>query len=176
MTRHAIISNGDEKQIARYLPDNYAVTRVLPDGSVLIAGEDHAGWTLDDYVIPRLASGLYWAEEITHERAVQEITEANIATVTDLPEPENDLYGYDGVSYALGDRVEIHPGTDYWMRGARYGTVVRVSLTPKDRVHVQLDKVAGAIAGTADTFRLIESDYFARESACEIEEAFRGTL
>lgn len=160
MTRYALISNGNEKQIARYLPDNYTVTRVLPDGSVLIAGEDHAGWTLEDYVIPRLASGLYWTEEIAHERAVLEITGANIAAVTDLPEPQNDLYGYDGSAYAVGDRVEIHPGTDHWMRGARYGTVVRTSLTPKDRVHVRLDKVAGTVAGTADTFQLIESDFW----------------
>jgi hypothetical protein len=30
----------------------------------LIAGRDVAGWTLDDYVIPRLASGMYYAEEV----------------------------------------------------------------------------------------------------------------
>ena len=29
-----------------------------------IAGRDVAGWTLDAYVIPRLASGLYFATEI----------------------------------------------------------------------------------------------------------------
>lgn len=30
----------------------------------VIAGEDKAGWTLDDYVKPRYASGLIWATEI----------------------------------------------------------------------------------------------------------------
>jgi hypothetical protein len=30
----------------------------------VIAGEDVAGWMLDDYVIPRLASGLIFANEI----------------------------------------------------------------------------------------------------------------
>jgi hypothetical protein len=30
----------------------------------VIQGEDNAGWTLDDYVIPRLASGLHFAKEI----------------------------------------------------------------------------------------------------------------
>lgn len=30
----------------------------------VIAGEDTAGWTLDDYVIPRYGSGLIWAMEI----------------------------------------------------------------------------------------------------------------
>jgi hypothetical protein len=30
----------------------------------LIGGRDSCGWTLDDYVIPRLASGMYFAEEV----------------------------------------------------------------------------------------------------------------
>jgi hypothetical protein len=67
----------------------------------------------------------------------------------------SDVYGYDGIAYGLGDRVEIHPASDFWMRGARFGTVVGV--TPKDRVHVRLDKVSGKVVGKADTFRLIES-------------------
>lgn len=46
----------------RYLPSNYHVTGATPD-EIYIAGEDHAGWTLDDYVIPRLASGLIVAKE-----------------------------------------------------------------------------------------------------------------
>jgi hypothetical protein len=31
----------------------------------LIEGEDNAGWTLDGYVIPRLASGLIFAKEVS---------------------------------------------------------------------------------------------------------------
>jgi len=50
--------------VAVYLPSNYRVTGTDDDGAVLIEGDDNAGWTLDGYVIPRLASGLYWAEEI----------------------------------------------------------------------------------------------------------------
>ena len=34
------------------------------DGQTVIAGRDVAGWTLDAYVIPRLASGLYFAAEV----------------------------------------------------------------------------------------------------------------
>ena len=34
------------------------------DGETVIGGRDVAGWTLDAYVIPRLASGLYFATEI----------------------------------------------------------------------------------------------------------------
>jgi hypothetical protein len=34
------------------------------EGQTVIAGRDRAGWTLEGYVIPRLASGLYFASEI----------------------------------------------------------------------------------------------------------------
>lgn len=37
-----------------------------------------------------------------------------------------------------GDRVELHPGTDLWMSGARYGDVTRVTRT---HVHVRVDKL-----------------------------------
>ena len=69
---------------------------------------------------------------------------------------EMTAYGYDGNGYNVGDRVEIHPGTDQWMMGAQYGVVVRMSQTPKDRVHVKLDKLPRRVfAGTEDTFRRI---------------------
>ena len=50
--------------VEQYLPDNYTAT-LLDDyyGTVIIVGRDHLGWTLDEYVIPRLASGLYSAFE-----------------------------------------------------------------------------------------------------------------
>lgn len=35
------------------------------------------------------------------------------------------------------DRVQLHPGTDLWMRGARFGTVVKVGRNK--RVQVLLD-------------------------------------
>jgi hypothetical protein len=70
MERFAIVwSIWSEKPevIATYLPGNY---KVLWSGTyidrevVVIRGEDDAGWTLDNYVLPRLASGLHPAEEI----------------------------------------------------------------------------------------------------------------
>ena len=50
-------------RIAAYLPRNYAVVPptvndIGAPAVVRIAGVDRAGWTADDYVIPRLASGL----------------------------------------------------------------------------------------------------------------------
>lgn len=88
--------------------------------------------------------------------------------------------GYDGNSYEVGDRVELHPrldgrlhhcepgggpcgtlvdwhlATNLWMRGARFGVVVGSSLTPKDRVRVRLDKFPKTTFGASeDTFRAI---------------------
>jgi len=46
--------------VAAYLPGNYRVTGGQ-DGAVIVEGEDHAGWTAEGYVIPRLASGMMFA-------------------------------------------------------------------------------------------------------------------
>jgi hypothetical protein len=62
--------------------------------------------------------------------------------------------GYDGNGYGLHDRVELHPGCDLWMRGARYGEVVGCSRTPADRVHVRLDNRPGSLVkGYGESFR-----------------------
>ena len=63
------------------------------------------------------------------------------------------LYGYDGRAYGIGDRVELHPGTDLWMRGARYGLVVGTSLTENDRVKILLDHNCRRYSGSESTFR-----------------------
>lgn len=60
--RRAVVYS-DSPSIKNYLPTRYWVTGV-EDGKTYIAGEDFRGWTLDDYVIPRLASGMFRAEEI----------------------------------------------------------------------------------------------------------------
>jgi hypothetical protein len=70
---------------------------------------------------------------------------------------QTDAYGYDGSAYTVGSRVELHPGTDLWMQGARFGVVTGMSLTPRDRVKVRLDKVPGrTFSGSAATFRCVE--------------------
>lgn len=70
--RFATVTNArDAKQLWAYLPSNY----VIVGGDLgepgkpayVIAGVDEAGWTLDGYVIPRLASGLIFATEIDPE-------------------------------------------------------------------------------------------------------------
>ena len=32
-------------------------------------------------------------------------------------------------TFKPGDRVELHPGCDLWMRGAKFGTVVEIQTT-----------------------------------------------
>ena len=45
--------------------------------------------------------------------------------------------GFTVSDFATGDRVEIHPCTDLWMMGARFGTVIKLG---RKFVHVELDK------------------------------------
>jgi len=73
--RYAVIKGSgiSEDAVDAYLPFNYkvAASGVGEDGrdAVVIRGEDDSGWTLDDYVLPRLASGLYFGAEITAHEA-----------------------------------------------------------------------------------------------------------
>jgi hypothetical protein len=60
-----VVSDSPLETVQRYLPANYEATQL--GDRVFIAGRDNAGWTLDDYVIPRLASGLHTVREITAE-------------------------------------------------------------------------------------------------------------
>ncbi len=76
--RIAIVKNEwNRDRVVPYLPESYDVQRftlALPDGEVVerlfIIGMDVAGWTLDEYVIPRLASGLIFVEEITRTKEI----------------------------------------------------------------------------------------------------------
>ena len=64
--RKARVTRGNirTKEVEAYLPRGYEVVRKIDKNTVEIAGRDHAGWTLDGYVLPRLWSGLFGAEEI----------------------------------------------------------------------------------------------------------------
>ena len=55
---------GTTEELNRYMPANYGVAE-LGTGHQIIVGYDHAGWTMDGYVLPRLASGLHFATEVT---------------------------------------------------------------------------------------------------------------
>lgn len=69
--RYALTSSRADA-VAPYLPANYSARSLTERDRVgdsrmltLISGVDRAGWTLDGYVIPRLASGLHFAREIS---------------------------------------------------------------------------------------------------------------
>jgi hypothetical protein len=66
VTRKAVIRSTEGAAIARYLPSNYQVigTTGAPEHWTIIEGFDNAGWTLDGYVLPRLASGMFYGEEV----------------------------------------------------------------------------------------------------------------
>ena len=38
--------------------------------------------------------------------------------------------------FAIGQRVQMHPATDAWMSGDRYGEIIKLT----SKVHVKLDK------------------------------------
>lgn len=62
--RRAVVKNETNvRRVKAYLPSNY-VPVLDPQGGITIVGHDNAGWTLEDYVIPRLASGLIVAQEV----------------------------------------------------------------------------------------------------------------
>jgi len=48
----------------------------------------------------------------------------------------NNFYHTSSSEFRKGMRVQLHPGTDLWMRGDRYGTVTRIM---KRSVHVKTD-------------------------------------
>ena len=68
--KFAYIESAERSPLAtveRYLPSAYVARQV--GRGILIMGEDVAGWTLTNYVIPRLASGLHFAREIDADEA-----------------------------------------------------------------------------------------------------------
>ena len=87
------------------------------------------------------------------------------------PKSKRDVTGYDGNGYTVGDRVELHPGMDLWMRGARFGVVTRVRerhgsmlrdghtgpLFPPAITSVKVDVTGRTISRPADRFRAVGS-------------------
>ena len=54
-TRYAVVrGHRSVSEVEAYLPSNYEVVREM-GSEVLISGVDRAGWTLEDYVIPRFS-------------------------------------------------------------------------------------------------------------------------
>jgi hypothetical protein len=63
--RIAIAATGKSKSVAQYLPNNFKVLgRTLDNTGTIIVGVDDHGWSLDQYVIPRLGSAMIHCEEV----------------------------------------------------------------------------------------------------------------
>lgn len=45
-------------------------------------------------------------------------------------------------TFEPGDRVELHPGCDLWMQGARFGTIHAASTAVSDAWIVRIDHTA----------------------------------
>jgi hypothetical protein len=60
-----VMGRSDPSELEAYLPANYRLIGGDAESGWIIEGEDDAGWTLDEYVIPRLASGLLACVEVT---------------------------------------------------------------------------------------------------------------
>lgn len=72
VTRRAVVRTSQADQVRAYLPANYRVVGSVEtfDGiaHVTVEGCDLHGWTLTEYVLPRLASGLHSGVEVTAEQ------------------------------------------------------------------------------------------------------------
>lgn len=126
--RRALVS-APPLTVAAYLPSNYKVVDTIDD-RVVIEGEDAAGWTLHDYVIPRLASGLIHAVESAKVKLRIENTYEDDETIVTwpvlevkLPVPDEDddarddweytqIHDHTGVSNLEG--MDDHTSGDSW--------------------------------------------------------------
>lgn len=80
-TRYAIVPTTAAAKVAVYLPPGYHVVGYVNEREVLIAGEDHLGWTLDGYVLPRLQSGAYYGREVSGDEVPSIVADADGAQV-----------------------------------------------------------------------------------------------
>ena len=68
MTVHTVTVKGESRVVSRFLPHNYVVVgEDVERGTTTFQGEDEHGWTLEDYVLPRLSSGWIFPVEVISE-------------------------------------------------------------------------------------------------------------
>lgn len=113
--RKAVINRtASLNQVEQYLPANYSACTTAD--RIVISGQDNAGWTLDGYVIPRLASGLIFAEEVPAEDVVLAIRVGeDVFAVTDridgTPEPE--IVVSEACTLCGGTYILVHAAAPY---------------------------------------------------------------
>lgn len=57
-------------------------------------------------------------------------------------------------NYWYGKRVELHPGTDAWMRGDRYGTVIAVG--NNNTLRVKMDRSGRTFRVPRDSVNVVD--------------------
>lgn len=67
-------------QVRPYMPTNYHVAEAT-DGKALVYGTDDHGWTMEDYVIPRLGSGMIAATQISKVDFQNELKNGEVLTL-----------------------------------------------------------------------------------------------
>lgn len=107
--RKAIVRKQADKvdAIRRYMPSNYSAAVVGED--VVLTGKDSAGWTLEDYVIPRLASGLYFAEVLDFDTLRDKIAFEKAERAARYAEFDALVREARVAAQAAGEAVEIAP-------------------------------------------------------------------
>jgi len=79
--RLAKVWSANTEEVAQYLPSNYMVVGFdLEQDNLIIAGIDNHGWTLEDYVIPRLGSALMHCEKLCLNETMTEMREREAVT------------------------------------------------------------------------------------------------
>jgi hypothetical protein len=105
-------------------------------------------------LVTSTTSAFYTDPSAAHEKALKDRRQGALSTVI-TPETNHGVHRFVVVSkwrkspnlgdgfyhtapseFTPGQRVQLHPGMDLWMRGARYGTVKKIG---RDRVHVEID-------------------------------------
>lgn len=111
--KYALINTDRVDTVSRYLPANYDAVPFGP--FVLVYGTDNRGWTLEDYVLPRLASGLFYP--VPEDQAQVEFKGGVLSLVDpdepfDPPAAEVWVLDFEGwrASYTTG----FDPGWEAW--------------------------------------------------------------
>lgn len=70
-----LVEGRDIGRVSAYLPRGWEVVDTdetgLDGDSCIVRGVESAGWTFNDYVQPRLESGLLWADELEDGEALE---------------------------------------------------------------------------------------------------------
>lgn len=179
--RFALVRNADsESQLERYLPEDYTVVGQFQDGRganlFVIAGQDNAGWTLDEYVIPRLASGLIFAEEIPQDEVTHiGITKLVPAFGTLLIVRALSDKDFMVRSLTMTDHGKDHDAIPY-INGIPTEILVWVEKMDDDRFilgnNILKRKDRGFYADTTDGARRKVLDYILKELGPSLEPSF----